>query len=394
MWGARRSAQPHIGWRDAVIDVGPPIGLWASGLLDMTLGIGNSIGSASPLTSLVPMTIVCLLLLLRRRRPLSVLCGIAVVITVPIWFLPLALSYWGQFMPWLLALYSTARHGDRPLWRALGIVISAAMLTVIAIRFPEISDPGDLLYNGTLIVGAWLLGLFARSWSQYRDDAVRQEAERARAEEAAKRSERARIARELHDVISHTITVVVMQAGGARLAAIRDPEVAVTALARIEALGQESLAELRSLLRVLRDEDDAPGETGPQPGLADIPELCERMRALGLPVRLRQEQVAGVPAGVQLAAYRIVQEGLTNALKHAGPVDTEVRIGSGAGGVLGVEISNAPPFRSPRLLEGAHRGLTGIRERVTAIGGAVDAESRPDGGFAIRAGLPTGEHGL
>lgn len=391
MWGADLSARSRAGWRDVVIDVGPPVGLWLAGLVDMTVGVGNSVGPASPGTSLVPMSVICVLLLLRRRRPLSVLCGIALVIAVPIWFLPLALSYWGQFMPWLLALYSSARHGRRPLHRALGIAISAATLATIAIRFPEISDLGDLLYNATLIVAAWLLGLFARSWSQYRDDAVRQEEKRARAEEAATRAEQVRIARELHDVISHTITVVVMQAGGARLAAGRDPAVAVAALARIETLGQESLAELRTLLTVLREEGDAPGEIAPQPGLDGIGDLCERMRTLGLPVRLSQEATHGVAAGVQLAAYRVVQEGLTNALRHAGPVPTDVTIRLVSDRLLVVEISNAPPSRPRTRLDGAHRGLVGMRERVAAAGGELHAGQDTGGGFTVRATIPAGE---
>ncbi|MGB4137371.1 MAG: histidine kinase [Microbacterium sp.] len=384
--------RPRSGWRGVVLDAVPAIGLWAAGLLDAAYGLSDAVGRSSPLTTLAPMTVICVLLLFRRRRPLPVLCAIVAVIAVPIWVIPLDLGYWGEFVPWLVALYSCARHDERAGRRAAGAAVSAMALTVIAIRFPEMADPGDLLYDAALLAGSWGLGLFARSWARYRDDALREEAVRVQAEERAKRAERVRIARELHDVVSHTITVVVMQAGGARLAAARDPRVAVDALIRIESLGQESLAELRTLLAVLRDDDD-PGDLDPQPGFAEIPELCERMRSIGLPVRLHTDGAALPSVGVQLAVYRIVQESLTNVLKHAGPVETDVRIGVRPEGGVEVEIGNAPPSRPRTAPDGAGRGLIGIRERVAAIGGEAWPVPRPDGGFTVRAVLPAGDRG-
>ncbi|MGN8025594.1 histidine kinase [Microbacterium sp. 22242] len=393
MWGALRVARGRAGWRDRVIDVAPATGLWLAGLLDIAFGLSDAVGSASAFTTVVPMSAICALLVFRRWAPLPVLGGILAVIAVPVWFLSLDLGYWGEFVPWLVALYSCARHEHRAVPRAAGLALSAVALAVIALRFPQMANPGDLLYDGALLVAAWMLGLFARSWARYRDDALRQEAERSQAEARARQTERVRIARELHDVISHTITVVVMQAGGARLAAERDPAIAPQALARIETLGQESLAELRTLLAVLR-EDDAqgePGEPGPQPGLDQLPALCDRMRALGLPVRLHGATGAALPPGVQLAAYRIVQEALTNVLKHAGAAETDVTIGPLGDGTLVVEIVNAAPARPRSLLAGPRRGLTGMTERVAALGGEVAFVPHDDGGFAVHARLPTRE---
>ncbi|QAY61363.1 sensor histidine kinase [Microbacterium protaetiae] len=383
MHGAWRRA----GWRGTVFDVAPAAGLWVAGVLDIVFGLSESVGAAPVASSFVPMTVICALLVLRRRFALLVQIGVAVVIAVPVWVVPLALGYWGEFIPWLVALYSCARHEERMVRQIAGAVVSAVTLTVISLRFPEMADPGDLLYDGVLLAAAFTLGLFARSWARYRDGALRQELERAQADERAATQERARIARELHDVISHTITVIVMQAGGARLAAASDPSVAVEALARIEGLGRESLNELRTLLEVLREDGQAPEGTAPQPTLSDVDALCAQMRELGLPVQLHTEGVgAALAPSIQLAGYRIVQEGLTNVLKHAGNVDTGVRLAS-SGGVMTIEVSCAPGAGGSSL-GGTDHGLLGLRERVAALGGTLMTGPRADGGYLLRAELP------
>ena len=146
---------------------------------------------------------------------------------------------------------------------------------------------------------AFSIGLLARSWAEYRDRIIRSAAERAVAEERASHAERARIARELHDVIAHTITVIVMQAGGARLASASDPVIAASTLAQIEELGRASLAELRSLLPLLQRRTTKRPRPPPQPTLADVDELCERMRGLGLPVALQVDgDSSDVPLGL------------------------------------------------------------------------------------------------
>jgi len=387
--GAMTAGSRRWNWRDALIDVAPAVGLLVVGMLDIVTGLSAPTGTASPTTAIAPVIIICGALLFRRRQPLVAFIVVVLAIVLPAWLASVALTYWGEFVPWLLAGYSVARH-ERRLWRPLvALVASAFTLTAIALRFPEMADPGDLLYNGAFVAAAWGLGLFAKSWAAYRDNTLRLQIERAQAEERAGVRERTRIARELHDVIAHTITVVVMQAGGARLAAAGDPAAAEAALAQIETLGRDSLAELRTLLAVLRSPDDEPGGTAPQPTLADVSELCERMRRLGLPVTLRIEgALDAVPLGVQLTAYRAVQEGLTNVLKHAGTADTEVVVDRGAlGDELVVEVSSSSGTQQVRL-PGAGRGLTGLRERVELIGGTVSTANRADGGFLLRVVLP------
>nr|WP_274635609.1 histidine kinase [Microbacterium bovistercoris] len=377
-------------WRDVVYDVSPPAILLALGLIDVFTGsLTTPIGAAPALTSLVPGTIACLALLFRRRYPLAVLSVILVMGLVPPLVIPTTLGYWDEFAVWLVALYSCARH--RPLgWALVALAVSAVGMVMLPLEFAELRDAGSILFNSAMVAASFALGLLTRSWTSYRERSLRAAAERAVAEERAGRQERTRIARELHDVISHTITVIVMQAGGARLAASTDPTAAVTALARIEALGRESLTELRTLLEVLREEPDSPDGTAPQPTLADLDGLCAQMRGLGLPVRLRTEgETAALAPGIQLTGYRIVQEGLTNVLKHAGAVDTQVSVLATAG-ALTVEVECAPGGHGSSL-GGTEHGLLGLRERVDAVGGTMSAGPHRDGGYLLRAELPVAE---
>ncbi|WP_051191856.1 sensor histidine kinase [Microbacterium luticocti] len=395
MDGERRGWWARHG-RDVVYDVAPPAVLLALGLLDVFTGaFAIPVGDAPTVTALIPGALCCAALLLRRRWPLAVLVAILLLVFVPPLVWPTSLTYWDEFAVWLIATYSCARH-LRLRWALIGLALSAAGMVVLPWEFAELRDAGDVVYNSFLVAAAFALGLLTRSWAAYRLRAVQEAAERAVAEDRARRRERTRIARELHDVISHTITVIVLQAGGARLAAAHDPQAAVEALGRIERLGQDSLGELRTLLAVLDDAgaDDRAGEgtdaaaAAPQPVLADLPGLVQRMRGLGLPVRLHVDAGLGqVAAGVQLAGYRVVQEGLTNVLKHAGAVETDVSVRRELSGGLCVQVSSAPG-RAAASVPGGNRGLAGLRERVAALGGTLEARPRPDGGFVITAGLP------
>ena len=201
--------------------------------------------------------------------------------------------------------------------------------------------------------------------------------------------ERRRIAREMHDVVAHSVSVMVVQAGGARRILERDPERAVAAAAQIERTGREALAEMRRLLGVLHRDDDEHDARAPQPTMAGVGALVERAREAGLPVELH---VAGerrsLPAGLDLAAFRVVQEGLTNALKYAdrAPTDVHVRWGERE---LELEILDRGPGPARERLggDGGH-GLVGMRERVKLYGGELEAGRRRGGGFRIRAKLP------
>lgn len=378
-----------------LFDVAPPVVLLALGLADAFTGVLSSpLGTAPVITAVIPGAIACLALLIRRYRPLLTLAIVLLAVLLPPFILPTALTYWDEFVVLMVALYSCARHLRRS--RAI-IAVGVSVLGMVALsfEFPELRDPGSVFFNSLLLVVAFAVGLLARSWAEYRDRAIRSAAERAVAEERASHAERARIARELHDVIAHTITVIVMQAGGARLASVSDPAIAASTLAQIEELGRESLTELRSLLPLLSDGgEDA--STAPQPTLSDVDALCERMRGLGLPISLQVDgDLRPVPLGLQLTGYRAVQEGLTNVIKHSGTVETAVRIRcADPSRLLTIEVTSEAPVDAARLagvghgLAGAGRGLAGLEERVRLAGGEFRAGRHPGGHFLLHVELP------
>jgi len=206
--------------------------------------------------------------------------------------------------------------------------------------------------------------------------------ERAHAEAVA--AERATIARELHDVIAHSVSVMTVQAGAARLLLDQDPPRARESLIAVEETGRQALGEMRRLLGILRG-DEHETDLAPQPGIADIGALVEQIRAAGLPVDVVVEgERKRLPPGVDLAAYRVVQEALTNALKHAGAARAQVSIRYGATALELVVTNNG----TARVNGRRGHGLIGLRERVALYGGHFEAGPRPDGGYAVRASLP------
>jgi signal transduction histidine kinase len=198
--------------------------------------------------------------------------------------------------------------------------------------------------------------------------------------------ERARIARELHDVVAHSVSVMVVQAGAALHTLPADDVDTAESLGSIETTGRQALVELRHMLGILRQADDEQGLT-PLPGIAQVGVLCEQIREAGLPVDVRVEgQATTLPPGLDLAAYRIVQEALTNTLKHAGAAHACVTIRYGAHS-LELEITDdGQPGAS--TVDGAGHGLVGMRERVALYGGVLDAGRSAEGGFGVRARLP------
>jgi signal transduction histidine kinase len=199
--------------------------------------------------------------------------------------------------------------------------------------------------------------------------------------------ERARIARELHDLVAHNVSVMVVQAGAERHALPPEQQSTREALTSIEQSGRQALAEARRLLGVLRHGDQS-DELQPQPGVARIGELVEQTRRAGLPVELEVAgEPVGLPAGVDLCAYRVVQESLTNALKHAGPAHARVRLRYDRA-ALSIDVVDDGPGAATPDGDGAGHGLIGMRERVTLYGGRIEAGPRPEGGFAVHAELP------
>jgi len=208
-------------------------------------------------------------------------------------------------------------------------------------------------------------------------------------------AERSRFARELHDVISHQLSAIAVQAGAARLASQQDPAVAVRTVGGIEDIARHGLTELNRIVGAMRRDEGEHLDRRPQPRLDDLPDLLDGARAAGLTVRLA---VAGpsqpLPAAVELAAYRVVQEGLTNALRYARSAPVSVALSYLDDG-LGLMVENDPPppeagtpGHGERPVRGGARGLRGLAERAQMLGGSVQAGPRPDGGFAVRAWLP------
>jgi signal transduction histidine kinase len=226
-------------------------------------------------------------------------------------------------------------------------------------------------------LGIWGLGAYARSRREEREQAMR----------IAVHEERAEIARELHDIVAHSVTVMLLGVRGARDVLRTAPHVADDTLARVEASGEQSLDELRRLLGLLRRSDGA-ADSRPQPSLDELDELVAGFREAGLPVRLG---VTGerrpLAEGVEVSVYRIVEEALTNALKHAEPAEVDVRLDYG-GARLDVEVVDDGAAPDSGRADG--HGVLGMRERVALLGGELETGRRPGGGYRVAARLPVG----
>jgi signal transduction histidine kinase len=288
----------------------------------------------------------------------------------------------------VIALYTVARHHERRVSLTAATVTALALIVSTASRAAE--NPLFAMGIYVVLVAAWAIGDNVRRRHAYltrvqaREAAMEEEQqERAR---VAVAEERARIARELHDVISHNVSVMVLQAAAGADVFATHPERSREALGSIETAGREALAELRRLLSVV----DAPVDEGPglapPPGLTRLPELVERVRATGLDVSLT---VSGdgraLPAGVDFSAYRIVQEALTNTLKHAHAAAARVDVRFGA---HSLEVEIVDDGTAAGEAPGRGHGLIGMRERAAVFGGELQAGPRPQGGFVVRASIP------
>ena len=288
-----------------------------------------------------------------------------------------------------IALYTVAAHCDRRV--ALAAAGASALALVIpAVAAGGLGEPTFVAAVYAVFAAAWALGDNLRTRRAYLAELeARAERLEREQEETARRAvaeEQARIARELHDVISHNVSVMVVQAAAGGDVFATRPDRAREALGSIETTGREALVELRRLLGVVRPvADDAGAGLEPQPGLARLPELIEHVSAAGLRVELA---VAGeprdLPAGVDLSAYRIVQEALTNTLKHARAESARVTIEYGDAR-LELEILDDG---AGGAVTGGGRGIIGMRERAALLGGELTAAMRPSGGFAVRATIP------
>jgi signal transduction histidine kinase len=284
-----------------------------------------------------------------------------------------------------IAAYSVGDYAER-IREWIGLAGVAALIAVNAAR--QFSF-GDLLLIAMILGGAWLAGRAIR----YRRDRERTlerltvdlEREREEKARAAVAEERVRIARELHDVVAHAISVIVLQARGGRRSLATDPGETREALDTIEATGSQALTEMRRLLEMLRRDDEEIALV-PQPSLRYLDALAAQVREAGLPVDLSVEgEPIELPPGVDLSAYRIVQEALTNALKHAGPATARVVLRYRENDL---ELEIADTGLGTGANDGEGHGLVGMRERVSLYGGRIEAGPRNGGGFAVRARLP------
>ncbi|MBO8192344.1 sensor histidine kinase [Streptomyces oryzae] len=353
--------------------------------------------------ALIPIALaLCLVVALRRRAPEKMLLlatgtGLAQVIAD-------VSPFPGDFA-FLVIIFTVASRHTR--WASRFALVGALLAPAIdALRWP--SPRGDLsgqifgtLFMTLAFVMAWVLGDSLRTrrayYLQLEERARRLEKEREAQAKVAVAAERARIARELHDVVAHNVSVMVVQADGAAYVLDTSPEQTRMALETISGTGRQALAEMRRLLGVLRSGD--PGkrdgdEYVPQPGVEQIADLVEQVRGTGLTVNFKVEGTPHpLPSSVELTAYRIVQEALTNTRKHGGPdVGATVRLRYGDG-ELSVLAEDDGRGAQRELYEeggtdGLGHGLIGMRERVGMVGGALEAGPRSGGGFRIRAALP------
>ncbi|MFB7948493.1 sensor histidine kinase [Kitasatospora phosalacinea] len=349
-------------------------------------------------------------LLWRRRRPGTAFAAVTAVFLLQ-WSLGAALRADAAL---LLALYALALHGRlRDLARACAA--SALGIGLVAARLSSAVSVWDVLFFLTAAVTAAVaLGIAVRvrraQLVGLRERAARLEVERDQRSRLATATERTRVAREMHDIIGHNLSVIVTLADGGAYAARSSPERGQEALTLIGDAGRQALGELRRMLGVLREHGDGPA-LAPQPGTADLADLCGRIRAAGPEVLLRTEgALEALDRGVQLTVYRIVQEALTNTLKHAGPLArTRVSV-SLTGTRLRVRIDDGGPPRdvpapvpAPGAPPGEGQGVTGMRERAALYGGTVTAGPAPGGGWSVAADLdiapaapqaPTSPHAL
>ncbi|MEU0946520.1 sensor histidine kinase [Streptomyces canus] len=377
---------------------------WAVFLFGVSLASetarGESRGTESPLAIVPIVLLLCLVVALRRRMPermllLAVGLGVAQLV--------LDVETTSADFAFLVIVYTVAATGTR--WASrLALTVGLCAAPVALLRWPnEHSGPlgnvAIMIFQAVPFALAWVLGDSIRTrrayFAQLEERNARLEKEREAQAKVAVAAERARIARELHDVVAHNVSVMVVQADGAAYVLDAAPDQAKKALETISSTGRQALAEMRRLLGVLRTgEHQEGGEYVPQPDVEQIEDLVEQCRSSGLPVDFKIEGTPRpLPSGVELTAYRIVQEALTNTRKHGGPnAGASVRLvyfDDGLGLLVEDDGKGAPhELYEEGGADGAGHGLIGMRERVGMVGGTLDAGPRPGGGFRISALLP------
>jgi signal transduction histidine kinase len=353
---------------------------WPGGVL------GTHIAGPRALTAWLPLALA-LPLLWRRRFPLAAWTVVLAAISAQALASGDSAEGLELVVPFALGGYAVAAFGTRR--RALaGLGLFAVAYTAYALEDRNIAQGGQQAWSGAfwglLVLVFWFAGVFVRARREA--DTLAAEAVRVeRAAEAALYDERTRIARELHDLIAHTVSVIGIQAGAAERVLRQDPERAKIQLESIQDRARESVLELRRVLDILREGEEQ-AELSPQPRLDRLAPLLDEVRHAGLHVALRVEgNATPLPSGVELSAFRIIQEALTNVLKHAGATRAEVLLRY-ADRSLGIEV--ADDGAGPNGHARAGHGLIGMRERTALYGGTLTTGRSPTGGFLIAAELP------
>jgi signal transduction histidine kinase len=324
----------------------------------------------------------------RRRAPLPVamlVVASALIQVVASVDLDTGVSW---FVAFLVAIYSLGAYSSRA--PAIGGLVFSVGFTGVLLSVPGFGWGDYVLWVGILAAAPWAVGRALRSRrleaAQLEHRAARLEREREERARIAVADERARIARELHDIVAHSVSVMVVQVGVVRRRIRGDRREESDLLSEVEGTGRQALAEMRRLLGLRRTDEDGLA-LAPQPTLERLPPLLEQLREAGLPVDLRTEgDPVPLPAGIDLAAYRIVQEALTNALKHAGPAHAAVAVRYAAD-ALELEVTD-DGRGAVAAGNGRGHGLIGMRERAALYGGTVEAGPAEHGGFTVRARLP------
>jgi signal transduction histidine kinase len=354
-------------------------------IAELSAFLGDKVQGPRALNALL-LGVVSFSFLWRRSYPLVAVCSVLGGLTFSQLVLTPPPDLFVAVLMLAAASYGAGAHleGRRGL---LGLGLAVATVTTLA----AIYDPGDIVFPVAFFcVAPWLVGRTLRNHTalarELAEKAERAAHARAEDERRAIAAERSRIARELHDVLAHSLSVMVVQSAAARRIVERDPQRAADAAELVRETGREALVELRHLFGpVRRGEGEA--LSGP-PSILRVEELAGRARAAGLAVKLTIEGApVDLPAGVDLTAYRLVQEALTNTLKHAGKARAAVTIAYGSDEIV-IAVEDDGGAGGP-LDESSGYGLLGMRERVALYGGVLEAGPRDDGGFAVRARLPT-----
>ena len=360
-----------------------------AGMLELVVGRDSPAAPPTSLWIAIPTVVVLVLLLLARRRfPFAA--------PAAYWLLAMAISFGdGVLLAFIgslsiVGLASAFLLGNlrNPLKAGAGLIIVLVGIVVVVYNIPG-ETASDLVFIPLRFVVAWVAGYALRERAEQAEAAEERAAQAERDREAAARiavaEERSRIARELHDIVAHAVSVMVLQVGAVRhklpdaLAEDRD------ALRGVERAGRTALAEMRRLLAAMRREGDE-AELLPQPGLDGLDSLLDEIGRAGLPVQLHVDgEPFPLPRGVELSAYRIVQEGLTNALKHAHASDADVTVCYRPDEL---EIEVRDNGRGSATSDGLGHGLIGVRERVKIYGGKMSAGTATNGGFVLSTRLP------